>query len=135
MLDADLGARRRRLLALRDASERNRKMFEEVGNYRIRPPAEYKEVIAVLLRNGANPNRRYQVEPTQLERWTPTLFAAQLGDLDVFEMLVASGGDPQLTLTPPQPLAQYDALWIAAAYKRTPIVRFLTERKARDRCI
>jgi ankyrin repeat protein len=134
VLDADLVARRRRLLALRDASERNRKMFEGVVNYMVRPPAEYKEVIAVLLRNGANPNRRYQVEPTQLERWTPTLFAAQLGDLDVFEMLVASGGNPELTLTPPQPLAQYDALWIAAAYKRTAIVRFLTERKARDRC-
>jgi ankyrin repeat protein len=133
VLDADLVARRRRLLALRDASERNRKMFEEVANYRIRLPAEYKQVIAVLLRNGANPNRRYQVEPTQLERWTPTLFAAQLGELDVFEMLVARGGDPELTLTPPQPLAQYDALWVAAAYKRTAIVRFLTERKARDR--
>ena len=130
VLDADLVARRGRLLALRDASEKNRKMFTAVAHYMFRPPAEYKEIIAVLLRNGANQNRRYQVEPTQLERWTPTLFAAQLGDLDVFEMLVASGGDPEFTLTPPQPMAQYDALWIAAAYKRTDIVRFLAEWKA-----
>jgi hypothetical protein len=130
VLDADLVARRRQLLALRDASEANRKMFATAADYVFRTPSEYKAVIELLLRNGANPNRCYQVEPTQLDRWTPTLFAAQLGELDVFEMLITSGGDPELTLTPPQPMVQYDALWIAAAYKRTAIVRFLTERKA-----
>jgi hypothetical protein len=55
VLDADIVARRRRLLALRDASERNRKMFERVVNYMVRPPTEYKEIIAVLLKDGANP--------------------------------------------------------------------------------
>ncbi len=128
VLDADLAARRQRLPALRHASGRNKQLFMAVMEYMLRPPQEHKGVIAALLKCGANPNRRYKVEADHFAEWTPTLFAAQLGDLEVFKLLVSHGGDPDVQLVPSSPLQRYDALWVAVSHKKKSIVDFLTQK-------
>jgi len=132
VLDVDLAARRQRLRTRTMSSERYRQILEEVKDYFIHPADDYREVIRALMLGGANPNRRYRVEPLHLDEWTPTLFAAEVGDLDVFKMLVESPGenrgDPSLTLQPPSDLERFDALWVAIAYGRHAIVSYLNER-------
>jgi len=133
VLDVDLAARRQRLHALANASERNRQIHDEVWDYFIRPADDHRKVIQALLVGGADANRRYRVEPHHLAEWTPTLFAAQAGDLDVFKMLVEhtgpNYGDPDLTLMPPSSMERFDALWVAIGYGRHAIVSYLMERK------
>jgi ankyrin repeat protein len=126
VLDADLAARRQRLAAMREASERNGEIFKAVMEYMLRSPGEIKSVIAALLECGAEPNKRYKVEAGHLAEWTPTLFAAQIGDLEVFQMLVSYGGDPAAQLMPASSLERYDALWVAVSHKQVPIIQFLT---------
>lgn len=135
VLDVDLAARRKRFLDLANASSRHRLMRDAVFDYFIRSPKDHREVIESLLKGGADPNRRYRVEAHLLEEWTPTLFAAQVGDLDVFRMLVehsgAKRGDPEVTLLPPSKLERFDALWVAIGYGRHAIVSYLLEREKR----
>lgn len=135
VLDADVSARRRRLLERRDSSDRYRQIWDELLDYYIRPPEDHREVVKSLLNGGADPNRRYRVEEHLPEEWTPTLFAAQVGNLDVFKMLIehsgAKRGDPDLTLIPPNGVERLDALWVAIAYGRHAIVAYLTEREQR----
>jgi ankyrin repeat protein len=133
VLDIDLAARRQRLHALANASERNRLIREEVWGYFIRPADDHRKVIQALLAGGADANRRYRVEPHHLAEWTPTLFAAQVGDLGMFRMLVEHSdpnrGDPDLTLMPPSSLERFDALWVAIDHGRHVIVSYLMERE------
>jgi ankyrin repeat protein len=128
VLDADLAARRQRLAALRHASERNEALFRAVMEYMLRSPHEHKNVIATLLKCGADPNRRYKVEAGHLAEWTPTLFAAQVGDAEVFKMLVSYGGDPDTQLMPSSSMERYDALWVAVNHKKNSVVEFLMQR-------
>lgn len=129
VLDVDLAARRQRQFDLAHASERHQQMWKAVRDYFYRSPEDYRNVIRALLAGGAKANCRYRVEPHQLEEWTPTLFAAQVGDLDVFRMLVEHSGenrgDPTLTLTPPTGLKRLDALWVAVSYGQHAIVSYL----------
>ena len=87
---------------------------------------------------GANANRRYRVEAHHLAEWTPTLFAAQVGDLAVFRMLVEhigpNRGDPELTLMSPSSLERFDALWVAIDHGRHSIVSYLMEREKQSCC-
>lgn len=132
VLNIDLAARRQSLLALRSASDRRQQIFDAVKNYFIRPAADHRQVIQVLLRHGADANRRYKVEAHDLAEWTPTLFAAQVGDIDVFKMLVehagVNRGDPDLTLMQSSALERFDALWVAVDHGRHTIVSYLMER-------
>lgn len=132
VFDVDLAARRRRLQAMA-VNPRYQKIREAVLAYMIRPPQAYREVIRALVVGGANANIRYKVRPHDLARWTPTLFAAQVGDLAVFKTLVehpgSHRGDPALTLQPPRELERFDALWVAIAYKRNAIVTYLLDRE------
>lgn len=80
----------------------------------------------ILLRRHANPNRTYRSSPAATEDWTPTLFAAQIGDVDVLRALVENGGDVSRTLTKAKGLDRMDAMWIAIAYGRQEAVRYLT---------
>jgi ankyrin repeat protein len=127
VFDADLAARRRSLASLRNASDRNRRIFEAVRDYMWRKPEEYKKTIEALLRRGADPNRRYNVQNADHAEWTPTLFAAQVGDLGIFKLMISSGGDPAALLTKGSSLQNHDALWIAVGHGNKSIVRFLTE--------
>jgi ankyrin repeat protein len=127
-LDMDLAARRQALLGLRHASPRHEEFFDAVMDYFIRPSEDYRNVIQVLLSHHADPNRRYKVESQDIAEWTPTLFAAQIGDLEVFTRLLENGGDPELTLMQSSSLERHDALWIAVGYGRHAIVNYLTQR-------
>ena len=129
-LGIELSARRRMLAALRDASPDNRAMFDAVVDWHIRPPEAHRGVIKTLLRLGANPNRRYKVDHEDLAEWTPTLAAAQVGDLEVFERMVECGGDPDQVLWRSPSLDRKDALWVAVQYGRHAVVDFLIKRAA-----
>ncbi len=131
VLDADLAAVRQRQLSL-IASERRRQIWDELWNELKGKPQDYRQVIQILLNTGANANRRYRVEPQHRAEWTPTLFAAKIGDLALFKMLVEhqgdNRGDPELTLIPVSPLVRYDALWVALDHQQHHIVSYLQER-------
>lgn len=133
VLDVDLAARRQSLVAMTNASQRHRQIFEAVKDYFIRPANNHRQVIQALLKGGAYANRRYKVEPHHLAEWTPTLFAAQVGDIEVFKMLVehigVNRGDPDLTLMPPSSLERFDALWVAIDHGRHAIVSYLMDRQ------
>ena len=62
-----------------------------------------------------------------------TLFAAQVGDIEVFKMLVehigVNRGDPDLTLMPPSSLERFDALWIAIDHGQHAIVSYLIDQQ------
>lgn len=135
-LDIDLSKRRQRLYDLKNASERNRQLFSAVLDYFVRPSADYRAVIQALLAGGADANRRYRVEAHHLAEWTPTLFAAQIGDLETFRMLVEytgkNRGDPNLTLMAPRHLERFDALWVAIDHGRHAIASYLMERETRN---
>lgn len=128
VMDADLAARRQKQLALRQASPQNEQLWNEVMDDFIRPTEDHRKVIHVLLRHKADANRRYKVESHHLAEWTPTLFAAQIGDLEVFKGLIEYGGNPDLTLMQSSSLERYDALWVAVDHGRHSIVNYLTER-------
>lgn len=133
VLDADLAARRQAMAALRYASPENARIFNFVREYFTPSVNDLREVIHVLLKRGANANQPYKVDADSVYEWTPTLFAAQIGDLDIFEALIEAGGDYTRTLTASSPLKRQDALWIAVEYKRDSIVNFL--RRKLDRSI
>lgn len=135
VLDVDLATRRQHLRALRESTRRNQLMWQEVKEYFTRPADDHRLVIRALMQGGADANRRYRVEPHHLAEWTPTLFAAQVGDLDVFKLLVEhpgpKRGDPLLTLMPPSSLEGYDALWVAVDHGRHSIVSYLLDHEGR----
>ena len=132
-LDIELATRRQMQAALRDASPRNRAIFDAVMEHYTRPAEPRRKVVRTLLRCGADANRRYKVEPHDLSEWTPTLFAAQVGDLDIFKSLIEHGGDPDLLLMQSSTLERYDALWVAVDHGRHAIVDFLVKRASGSR--
>ena len=119
-LDIELARRRQMQAALRDAPPRNRSIFDALMERYLRPAAPRREVVLTLLKCGADANRRYKVEPHHLAEWTPTLFAAQVGDIDIFNSLIEHGGDPDLLLMQSSALERYDALWVAVDHGRMP---------------
>lgn len=127
-LDIELAARRQQQALLRNASRKNRAIFEAVMDYFVGPAEPRREVVRTLIKYGADANRRYKVEPHHLAEWTPTLFAAQVGDLEILKCLIDHGGDPDLTLMQPSALERYDALWVAVDHRRHAIVDFLSKR-------
>ncbi len=127
-LDIQLVARRQVQAALREASPRNRAIFDAVMEHYIRPAEPRRKVVLALLKCGADANRRYKVEPHHLAEWTPTLFAAQIGDIEIFKSLVEHGGDADMVLMQSSALERYDALWVAVDHGRHAIVDFLVKR-------
>lgn len=132
-LDIELATRRQRQAALRDASPRNRAIYDAVMELYIRPAEPRRKVVRTLLRCGADANRRYKVEPHDLAEWTPTLFGAQVGDIDIFKSLIEHGGNPDLQLMQSSALERYDALWVAVDHGRHAIVDFLVKRASGSR--
>jgi ankyrin repeat protein len=128
VLDADLAARRQAMVALRNESPDNARIFDSVREYFTPNADELRMVIDVLLRCGANPNRPYRVDGDLVHEWTPTLFAAEIGELKIFQALVEAGGDYERTLSVASSLQRRDALWIAHHYNRTSIMDWLSER-------
>lgn len=133
VLDIHLVARRYMQKQRQESSRRNHEIRDEVRALFRRPVEDCRGVIQALMAAGADANRGYRVEPQHLSVWTPTLFAAQLGDLEVFRMLVEHSGekrgDPNLPLMPPNSLEHFDALWVAIDHGRHAIVSYLMERE------
>ena len=127
-LDIELAARRHMQAALRDASPENRAIFDTVMAHCNRPAEPRRKVVHALLRHGADANQRYKVEPHHLDEWTPTLFAAQIGNLNIFEAMIEHGGNPDLSLVHSSALQRHDAMWVAVCYGRHSIVDFLAKR-------
>ncbi|MFM2056790.1 MAG: hypothetical protein RLY71_1175 [Pseudomonadota bacterium] len=127
-LDIELAHRRQMQAALRDASVENRAYFDAVMDYFTRPAEQHRKVVKALLRHSANPNRSYKVHYEDLAEWTPTLFAAQVGDLEVFKSMLEHQDNPYLPLMQLSSLERQDALWIAIGYGRHAIVDFLVKR-------
>ena len=85
------------------------------------------------LKYGADANRRYKVEPHHLAEWTPTLFAAQVGDVGIFKSLIEHNGNADSLLMQSSALERHDALWIAVDHGRHAIVDFLVKRASGSR--
>jgi hypothetical protein len=124
ILDCELSAQRQGWHAML-AEPRKKLIFEAVRKHFSGAPNARREVVTTLLAKGADPNRRYADFNGHRDRWTPTLFAAQLGDLDVLKAMIAAGGDPWASLEEDDSLSEKNALWVAVAYQRHTVVEHL----------
>src|SRR5690606_7258974 len=88
---------------------------------------EARAAVDLLLDAGADPNAAYNIKHDDLKKWTPTLLAAEIGDLKTFEALLAHGGNWKESLLPCKPgsMERHDALWIAISYNNIDIVDFI----------
>ncbi len=134
VLDVDLASSRLPLYMLAQTSEEKRQMFDAVKDHYNYPLKDRRLVIGALLDGGADPNLRYRNEPHRLEKWTPTLFAAQIGDFEVFKSIVEHDGqlrgNPNLSLKPTSAIERYDAMWVALLYNRQVIVSYLHQQRS-----
>lgn len=124
ILDCELSAQRLDMHALL-ADPQKKLIFEAVKHHYSRASDERREVVMALLDKKADPNRRYPDFNGHRDLWTPTLFAAQLGDLDVLKAMIEAGGNPWLSLDEDSPRDQKNALWVAVSYKRHSVIEYL----------
>ncbi|WP_223616318.1 ankyrin repeat domain-containing protein [Pseudomonas sp. BF-B-30] len=124
VLDCELPARRQAWMSDFEAP-RKHLIYEAVTSYYRRPVNARRQVVMILLENKADPNRRYEDFNGYQDLWTPTLFAAQIGNLDVLKAMIKADGNPWLSLDNESPLNVKDALWVAAVYKRHAVVEYL----------
>lgn len=124
ILDSELqGVRQARRFMIDEVWKNN--VIEALRKHYDRPVAARKEVIMTLLKNGANPNQRYKAANDGKSRWTPMLFAAQLGDLEIVKVMIDSGGDPWASLEEASPGNEKNALWIAIKNHQHVVVKHL----------
>lgn len=133
LLDTDLANTRGRWGSFLATSPWRRNLLDALVSVSMRPPADHRAVINALMAGGADANRRYRARTQHLCEWTPTLYAAEIGDLDTFRLLVEHSGpnrgDPTRVLMPgASPLERYGALWIAVGHRRQAIVAWLQQR-------
>lgn len=124
ILDCELSAQRLNVHAML-ADPQKKMIFEAVKQHYYGAVDERREVVITLLNKKADPNRRYPDFNGHRDLWTPTLFAAQLGDLDVLKAMIAAGGNPWLSLDEDRPDDERDALWVAVSYKRQSVIQYL----------
>lgn len=129
VLDADISRHRQGLLELQK-NPIYQNIVQAIRAYYFRPVMARKEVIMALLEYGADANRCYQVHNRPRDAWTPTLYAAQLGDIEIFESMLAAGGNPDHVLQETSLLDRKDAMWVAVAYKRHSIIEHLKQRRS-----
>lgn len=124
ILDIELAPTRQALNAFLENPIAAQIHKQVMDHYRGEAPAR-RAVVLALLANGADPNCLYPDTNGHDGYWTPTLNAAQLGDLVVLEAMIEAGGDPWLSLDNDSPLARKDALWAAALYNQVHIIQYL----------
>lgn len=124
ILDCELPGQRQAWLSMLEEPCK-KLIFEEVALYYRRSVDERRQVVMTLLENNADPNRRYPDFNGYRDLWTPTLFAAQIGDLAVLTSMIKAGGNPWLSLDDESSLNEKNALWVAVAYKREGVVEYL----------
>lgn len=124
ILDCELPAQRLGVHAML-ADPRKKLIFEAAAQYYKRSANECRQVVMTLLAKKADPNRRYPDFNGHRDFWTPTLFAAQIGDLDVLKAMIEAGGNPWLSLDEDGPRDEKNALWVAVSYKRQSVIQYL----------
>lgn len=123
----DLAATRQASLLPHLAETWKRDLFKEFQRQMAGDPAEITSAIETLLTCGSYPNRRKPDDNG--ENWAPTLYAAAIGNLPLFQILLAHGGDPNLTLTEEGSLIdRRDALWVASRRNNAIIIQYLRSR-------
>jgi ankyrin repeat protein len=113
------------------ADDASRAKFSEMMKRCVARPDDIRGIMKMLLAK----DRRYPTEPADpnkevpvrrmIERFTPTLYAAELGDLEIFEILVEAGGKWKRPLYPFEVTGNIDALGIALHHGKQDIVDFL----------
>jgi hypothetical protein len=124
ILDCELPAQRQSWHAML-ADPKKKLIFEAVVQHYSRTANERRQVVMTLLAKEADPNRRYPDFSGHRDLWTPTLFAAQLGDLDVLKAMIEAAGNPWLSLEEDRPTGEKNALWAAVSYKRKSVIEYL----------
>lgn len=124
ILDCELPAQRQAWLSM-FADPRKKLIFETGALQFSRSVDARRQVVMTLLANRADPNRRYADFNGYRDLWTPTLFAAQVGDLDVLKAMIKAGGNPWAVLEEDSPLNEKNALWAALTHQRQVVVEYL----------
>jgi len=108
---------------------RRRVIAQNTFNHTLPAPENLRSIIAELLDGGASPNRVFTIPSNPDAQWTPTAHAAQVGDLEVFKLILNAGGDAAhrvLSVSPSKSKFEvWDSLYIARAYERHDIVAYL----------
>lgn len=112
--------------------ERIKHVMDACSKYFFPSIEDLLKIVQVLLNNGADANRRYKSD-FDTNMWTPTLYAAELGNLELFKILVEhigpNKGDPSISLVPPTPFECYNAMWVAISNNNNNIISYLQENK------
>ena len=87
-------------------------------------------IAKVLLENGANPNQRHSING--LVGYTPLMMAAEMNLIDLFELMIKYGGNPNQTVRDTGPYSSTISCWeIAAYWKSNSILQYLEENRER----
>lgn len=87
-------------------------------------------IAKVLLENGANPNQKHNVNG--LIGYTPLMMAAEMNLIDLFELMIKYGGNPNQTVRNTGPYSSTISCWeIAAYWKSNSILQYLEENRDR----
>lgn len=87
-------------------------------------------IAKVLLENGANPNQKHNVNG--LNGYTPLMMAAEMNLIDLFELMIKYGGNPNQTVRNTGPYSSTISCWeIAAYWKSNSILQYLEENRDR----
>lgn len=123
----DMAATRQASMLPHFADPRILKEFEDFLRKMSGDPEKIVAAIETLLMCGGDPNRRKP--DANGENWTPTLYAAAIGHLPLFQALLDYGGNPDLTLNEERSASDpRNALWAASRRKNHSIVQFLLSK-------
>ncbi len=87
-------------------------------------------IAKVLLENGADPNQRHNVNG--LIGYTPLMMAAEKNLIDLFELMIKHGGNPNQTARNTGPYSSTISCWeIAYYWKSNSILKYLEENRDR----
>ncbi len=95
--------------------------------------SKFREIVRMLLHSGAKPNEYVSPGPGR-PRMTPTLFAAQVGDGPMMDIMLQFGGNPSKPILDAlgKPLTPHqDAYTIAFAHKREAVLDVLAACRMR----
>lgn len=124
IFDCELATQRKARMSLFE-QPKNKSIFDaDISHYNCAVESR-RQVVMTLLENKADPNRRYADFNGNQSMWTPTLFSAQVGDLEVLKAMINAGGDPWLSMDDASPLDDKNALWVAVTYERHAVIEYL----------
>lgn len=87
-------------------------------------------IAKVLLENDADPNQRHDVNG--LIGYTPLMMAAEKNLIDLFELMIKHGGNPNQTARDTGPYSSTISCWeIAYSWKSNSILKYLEENRDR----